>query len=88
MNFIKKYTEFLLEKKKEKESFEDKIEGDGYYKGISTSTARKKVDQMAKQSQMADDDPDAYKEMPGDTKGKKLLKKSKHTKAFDDLYAD
>jgi len=87
-SFIKRYTEFLLEKKNEKESFEDKIEGDGYYKGISTSTARKKVDQMAKQSQMADDDPDAYKEMPGDTKGKKLLKKSKHTKAFDDLYAD
>ena len=86
--FIKKYTEFLFEKKKEKESFEDKIEGDGYYKGISTSTARQKVDQMKKQSQMSDDDPDAYKEMPGDTKGKKLLKKSKHTKAFDDLYAD
>jgi len=88
MEFIKKYTEFLFEKKKEKESFEDKIEGDGYYKGISTSTARQKVDQMKKQSQMSDDDPDAYKEMPGDTKGKKLLKKSKHTKAFDDLYAD
>ena len=88
MEFIKKYTEFLLEKKKEKESFEDKIEGDGYYKGISTATARDKVDQMAKQSKMSDDDPDAYKEMPGDTKGKKLLKKSKHTKAFDDLYAD
>ena len=88
MDFIKKYTEFLFEKKKEKESFEDKIEGDGYYKGISTSTARKKVDQMKKQSQMADDDPDAYKEMPGDTKGKKFLKKSKHTKNFDDLYAD
>jgi hypothetical protein len=88
MEFIKKYTEFLFEKKKEKESFEDKIEGDGYYKGISTSTARQKVDQMAKQSKMSDDDPDAYKEMPGDTKGKKLLKKSKHTKAFDDLYAD
>jgi hypothetical protein len=88
MKNIKKYTEFLLEKKKEKESFEDKIEGDGYYKGISTSTARDKVDQMAKQSNMSDDDPDAYKEMPGDTKGKKLLKKSKHTKAFDDLYAD
>ncbi len=88
MEFIKKYTEFLLEKKKEKESFEDKIEGDGYYKGISTSTARQKVDQMKKQSQMSDDNPDAYKEMPGDTKGKKLLKKSKHTKAFDDLYAD
>ena len=88
MNFIKKYTEFLLEKKKEKESFEDKIEGDGYYKGISTSTARKKVDQMAKQSKMSDDNPDAYKEMPGDTKGKKLLKKSKHTKAFDELYPE
>ncbi len=26
--------------------------------------------------------------MPGDTKGKKLLKKSKHTKSFDDLYGD
>jgi len=40
MDFIKKYTEFLFEKKKEKESFEDKIEGDGYYKGISTSTEK------------------------------------------------
>ena len=78
MEFIKKYTEFLFEKKKE--SFEDKIEGDGYYKGISISTARQKVDQMKKQSQMSDDDPDAYKEMPGDTKGKKLLKKSKFSK--------
>ena len=85
---IKKSAEIDKLNEKKKESFEDKIEGDGYYKGISTSTARKKVDQMKKQAAMSDDDPDAYKEMPGDTKGKKLLKKSKHTKAFDDLYAD
>jgi len=85
---IKKSAEIDKLEEKKKESFEDKIEGDGYYKGISTSTARKKVDQMKKQSKMDDDNPDAYKEMPGDTKGKNLLKKSKHTKAFDDLYTD
>ena len=82
------YNNAINTSEKKKENFEDKIEGDGYYKGISTSTARDKVDQMAKQSNMSDDDPDAYKEMPGDTKGKKLLKKSKHTKSFDDLYGD
>lgn len=29
---------------------------------------------MAKQASMDDDDPDAYKELPGDTKGKRILK--------------
>ena len=43
---------------------------------------------MKDQASKADDDPSAYKELPGDTKGKKSLKKSKHTKAFDDLYAE
>jgi hypothetical protein len=35
---------------------------------------------------MPDDDPEAYKELPGDTKGKKLLKKSQHTKDYEELY--
>lgn len=69
----------------------DVIDGDdgvveGYYKGISKSTADKKKAQMKKQAEMDDDDPDAYKELPGDTKGKKLLKKSQHTKDYEDVY--
>jgi hypothetical protein len=87
MKFVQSYKRFLHEKKEEKD-FEDKIKGHGYFKGISTSTARKKVAQMKDQAKMSDDDPAAYKELPGDTKGKKLLKKSKHTKAYDELYGD
>lgn len=86
MKFIQTFTNFLNEKKEK--DFEDKIKGHGYFKGISTSTARKKNAQMAKQAEMDDDDPDAYKELPGDTKGKNLLKKSKHTKAYDELYGE
>ena len=86
MKFINNFKQFLTEKRKD--SFEDKIKGDGYYKGISTSTARAKNKQMKDQASKADDDPSAYEELPGDTKGKKLLKKSKHTKAFDDLYTE
>jgi len=87
MKFIKTFVNFLTEKKEEKD-FEDKIKGHGYFKGISTSTARKKMDQMKDQAAKPDDDPSAYKELPGDTKGKKLLKPSKHTKNYQDLYAD
>lgn len=87
MKFIQSYDGFLNEKKEEKD-FEDKIKGHGYFKGISTSTARKKNTQMQDQAKMSDDNPNAYKELPGDTKGKKLLKKSKHTKAYDELYAE
>jgi len=83
VKFIKTYQDFILEKEKD---FEDKIKDHGYYKGISTSTARKKEDLMKKQAKMPDDDPDAYKELPGDTKGKKLLKKSQHTKDYEKLY--
>jgi hypothetical protein len=83
---LKSFNEFITEKKEE--DFEDKIKGHGYFKGISTSTARKKTAQMKKQADMADDDPNAYKPLPGDTKGKKLLKKSKFTKAYDELYGD
>lgn len=88
MKHIHSYKEFLNEKKEEEKDFEDKIKGHGYFKNLSTSTARKKNAQMKDQAAAADDDPDAYKPLPGDTKGKKFLKKSKHTKAFDDLYAD
>lgn len=87
MRFIQSFKSFVNEKKEEKD-FEDKIKGHGYFKGISTSTARKKASQMKDQAKMSDDDPDAYKELPGDTKGKKLLKPSKHTKNYQELYGD
>ena len=86
MKFVRDFKQFITEKKKE--SFEDNIKDHGYFKDLSTSTSRKKADQMKDQASKADDDPSAYKELPGDTKGKKLLKKSKHTKAFDDLYSE
>jgi hypothetical protein len=57
-----------------------------YFKGVSKSTADKKQAAMNKQAAMDDDDPDAYKEMPGDTKGKKDLKTSKHTKSYHEIY--
>ncbi len=72
------------------ESFlnEEKDEDKPYFKGISKSTIAKKKEQMAKQAALPDDDPDAYKELPGDTKGKKQLKTSKHTKKYQELYGD
>jgi hypothetical protein len=87
MKFIQSFLSFLTEGKEEKD-FEDKIKGHGYFKGLSVSTARKKAAQMKDQADMPDDDPDAYKPMPGSTKGKKLLKPSKHTKTYHDLYGD
>jgi len=84
MKFISSFLTFLTEKK----DFEEKIKGHGYFKGISTSTARKKDAQMKAQASMDDDDPDAYQPLPGDTKGKKLLKPSKHTKTYQDLYGE
>jgi hypothetical protein len=62
------------------------VEKHPYYKGVSKSTETRKKEQMDKQAAMSDDDPKAYKEMPGDKKGKKLLKTSKHTKTYHELY--
>lgn len=85
MKFIKSFVSFLTEKE---ESFEDRIEGHGYFKGLSVSTARKKAAQLKAQAELSDDDPAAYKELPGDTKGKKLLKPSKHTEKYKELFGD
>jgi hypothetical protein len=57
-----------------------------YFKGIGKGTADKKIAQMKQQASMDDDDPNAYKELPGDTKGKKQLKTSQHTKKYQELY--
>lgn len=71
------------------QTYEDFInEEHPYFKGVSKSTEAKKKAQMAKQASADDDDPEAYKELPGDTKGKKLLRTSKHTKAYHELYGE
>ena len=59
-----------------------------YYANLAKSTADKKRAQIKKQAAMSDDDPKAYKEMPGDTKGKKHLKTSQHTSKYHELYGD
>lgn len=41
---------------------------------------------MADQAAMDDDDPAAYKEMPGDAKGKKNLKTSEYTKKYHERF--
>lgn len=87
MQFIKSFLSFLNEKE-DKENFEDKIKGDGYFKGLSLSTARKKAAQIKAQSKLDDDDPAAYEPLPGDTKGKKLLKTSTHTKKYRELFGE
>ena len=68
-------------------SFESFVNED-YFVGLSKSTIDKKKAQMKKQANMPDDDPDAYKELPGDTKGVKQLKISDHTKKYREMYGD
>jgi hypothetical protein len=62
------------------------FESKAYFKGLSKSTADKKKAQMTKQADMDDDDPEAYKEMPGDTKGKKNLETSVYTKKYHERF--
>lgn len=59
-----------------------------YFKGLSKSTIEAKKRQMKKQGSMGDEDPGAYKEMPGDVKGKGSVRKSKHTKKYQQMYGD
>ena len=63
---------------------------DTYHRGLSDEEVEDKEDQIKKQSKMDDDDPDAYKEMPGDKEAREKgeVKKSKHTKSYDKLYGD
>ena len=62
---LKTFKEFLFESKKK----DDEVEVDvtkaqqAYYKDLPKSTAQKKKSQIAKQAEMDDDDPNAYKEL-------------------------
>jgi len=54
-----------------------------YYSGLSKSTADKRAAQIKKQTPMEDDDPEAYKKLPGDSK---KTKPSKYTKKFAQMF--
>lgn len=69
-------------------TFKDWLFENGYFIGLSPSTIKKKKAQMAKQAAMDSDDPAAYKEMPGDVKGRKISKVSKHTKKYKELFGE
>ena len=63
---------------------------DPYMTGLDDETEEDKEEQMKKQAKMDDDDPNAYKEMPGDKEAREKgkVKTSKHTKAYDELYGE
>jgi len=91
MNYTKKFGEFVQEDKVNLELEAEKKPGpDAYMTGLDDEEEEDKEDQIKKQADMDDDDPDAYKEMPGDEEARKKgkVKKSKHTKAYTKLYDD
>jgi hypothetical protein len=63
---------------------------DPYMKGLTNKEEEKKKEKMKKQAEMDDDDPNAYKELPGDkdAREKGEVKTSKHVKRYHQLYGD
>lgn len=63
---------------------------DPYHRGLEDGEVEDKEDQIKKQAEMDDDDPDAYKEMPGDKEAREKgeVKTSKATKAYNKLYGE
>ena len=86
---LQSFKEFLLEGKKKSD---DEVEVNvtktqaAYYKDMPKGTATKKKAQAGKQADMDSDDPNAYKELPGDTKAKDKVKTSEYTKAYHKKY--
>ncbi len=63
---------------------------DPYHRGLDDEEVEDKEDQIKKQAKMDDEDPDAYKEMPGDKEAREKgeVKTSKATKAYNKLYGE
>lgn len=91
MRTAKKFNEFVQEDRINLELEAEKKPGpDAYMTGLDDEEEEDKEDQIDKQSKMDDDDPKAYKEMPGDEEARKKgkVKKSKHTKSYAELYGE
>ena len=83
----------LLEKERKKEVSQDKdvkkakgSQPSVYYKGLSKSTKQKRLSHFNRTSKMADDNPAAYKQAPGDKTAK--TKPSKHTLKYRRMYGE
>ena len=63
---------------------------DPYHRGLDDEEVEDKEEQIKKQAKMDDDDPDAYKEMPGDKEAREKgeVKTSKATKSYRKLYGE
>ena len=86
---VKLYEEFINES--DERDWNDKRRGPHPYdSGLSGEEEEDKEEQMKDQAKMADDDPDAYKEMPGDKEAREKgkVKTSKHVKSYHELYGD
>lgn len=83
MKYIELFENFLFESN-------EKPGPDPYMKGLDNEDEEEKKDQMKKQAKMDDDDPDAYKEMPGDKEAREKgkVKTSKHVKSYHELYGE
>lgn len=83
MKYIKLFDAFVKEAK-------EKPGPDPYMKNLDKEEQEEKEEQMKKQAKMDDDDPDAYKEMPGskEAREKGKVKTSAHTKKYHELYGD
>ena len=82
MKHIKLFEQFTTEAKKPGP--------DPYMRGLSDDEKEKKEDEMKKQADMKDDDPKAYKDLPGDKEAREKgeVKTSKHVKKYHELYGD
>ena len=92
MKLVKKIDKnFKLSFESEDRDWNDKRKGPHpYTASLSDKDEEEKEDQMKKQTEMDDDDPKAYKEMPGDEKAREegKVKTSKHVKKYHELYGD
>jgi hypothetical protein len=68
------------------EGANDGAEQPKYHAGMSDSTKEKRVAQFKRQAKMADNNPAAYKQAPGDKTAK--TKPSKYTKQYHDMYGE
>lgn len=66
------------------EVFEDLLENEKYYSGLSASTAAKRKAHFAKHGKMDDNNPAAYKKAPGDATAK--TKPSIYTRRYHMMY--
>ena len=83
----------LVEKERKKEVAQDKdvkkakgSQPSVYFKGLGKSTKKKRLTHFNRTSKMADDNPAAYKQAPGDKTAK--TKPSKHTLKYRRMYGE